>query len=208
MLPTPLKTFVHPHEVYRLEYPAHWDQLVEKDGESCGFGPHDRDDVGLWISILPFSLDTDRLVEQLPRMMEQALQKTQAANPRRDPTLRHPGMVADAAKEGQGGQYWVVAGGDVVLFASSQVPAAERDVWGPAFARLMASLQITRDDELLFRKLAGDVLRRLRQQHPGEEFALDESDKIRGKHQVVYLGNLFRDVRASPARRDEIITRF
>src|SRR5262249_48206268 len=26
----PLKTFIHPHSVYRLEYPAHWDQLVKK----------------------------------------------------------------------------------------------------------------------------------------------------------------------------------
>jgi hypothetical protein len=47
MFPTPLKTFVHPHNVYRLECPAHWDQVVQKEGESCGFGPHDRDDVGL-----------------------------------------------------------------------------------------------------------------------------------------------------------------
>ncbi len=52
MFPMPLKTFVHPHEVYQLAYPSHWDQVTEKDGASCGFGPHDRDDVGLWISIM------------------------------------------------------------------------------------------------------------------------------------------------------------
>jgi len=45
MIPVPVKTFVHTHKVYRLEYPAHWDQVAEKDGESCGFGPHDRDGI-------------------------------------------------------------------------------------------------------------------------------------------------------------------
>jgi hypothetical protein len=54
--------------------------------------------------------------------------KAEAKNIRPDPTLRHHGMVADMSQEGQGGHYWVVAGGDMVLFASSQVPVAERDV--------------------------------------------------------------------------------
>ena len=48
----------------------------------------------------------------------------------------------------------VLAGGDVILFASSQVPAAEKDVWNPAFDRLMASVQITREEE---HDLATDV---------------------------------------------------
>src|SRR6266403_5519692 len=88
MLPTPVKTFVHPQSVYRLEYPAHWDQVQEKDGASCGFGPHDRDDVGLWISIMPVSVDTDKLVEDLPKLMTQAMSKAEAGEVRRDATLR------------------------------------------------------------------------------------------------------------------------
>src|SRR5947209_3907249 len=145
MLPTRLKSFVQPQSVYRLEYPAHWDQVVEKGGASCGFGPHERDDVGLWISIMPASVDTDKLQEELPRMLEQALEKSGAANVRRDETLQGYGLIADMTAAGEGGNYWIVAGGDVVLFASSQVPTAERDEWNPAFARLMASLRITRD---------------------------------------------------------------
>src|ERR1017187_5264244 len=88
MFPTPIKTFVHPHHAYKLEYPAHWDAVVEKDGESCGFGPHERDDVGLWISILPMSVDTARLKEDLPKLMEKSLEKTEAANLRKDDSLK------------------------------------------------------------------------------------------------------------------------
>jgi hypothetical protein len=207
MTPTALKTFLHPHGVYRLEYPAHWDQVIEKDGAACGFGPHERDDVGLWISIMPVSVDTDRLAEDLPRLIEHGLGKADAANLRPDPTLRHHGLVADVTKAGEGGNYWVVAGGDVVLFASSQVPAAERDEWNPPFQRVMASLQITRDDQLLQRRVANEVLAQLRERQPDEGFEFD-GGQIRGKGQVVYLGNLYREVRASPSESDRLIRRF
>src|SRR5947209_2403464 len=207
MLPTTLKTFVHPQGVYRLEYPAHWDQAQEDGGRACGFGPHDRDDVGLWISILPVSLDTDRLTEELPRLMGEALHEADAGELRRDTTLADYALKADMRKEGQGGHYWIVAGGDVALFASSQVPVAERDVWNPAFERLMASLHITRDEELVLRKVANEVMERLRARYPEENFEYDGRG-IRGKNRVVFLSNLYREVQAAPARRADIIAQF
>src|SRR5271166_46106 len=158
MFPTPWKKFLHPAGVYRLEYPAYWDQVQKDDARSCGFGPHDRDDVGLWISLMPVSVDTDRLAEELPQLFSQALPHMEGGNVRRDPTLRHYGVKADVHKEGEGGHYWLIAGGDVVLFASSQVPAAERHIWNPTFEHLMKSLEITRDDELFLRKLTNEVL--------------------------------------------------
>ena len=90
MEPTALKTFVHPHSVYRLEYPAHWDQVIEKDGASCGFGPHDRDDVGLWISVMALRIDSEKLNEELPNLMRQAStnsRPTTAAAIRRSTTM-------------------------------------------------------------------------------------------------------------------------
>ncbi len=206
-MPFPLKTFVHPHSVYRLEYPAHWDEVIEKEGESCGFGPHDRDNVGLWISILPMSVDTDRLDEDLPKLLEGSLEKTGAANLRRDTSLKQYGLMADMTTDGQGGHYWIVAGGDVILFASTQVPAAERDEWNPLFTKVMASLQITRDEELLYRKVANDVLKQLKEKQPDEEFEFD-ANKIRGKHQTVFLSNVFRDVTDAPDRREQIVKHF
>ena len=86
-------------------------------------------------------------------------------------------------EEGQGGNYWIIAGGDVGLFASTQVPPAERDIWNPPFQQLMASLQITRDDELVMRKVANEVLARLKEKHPEQEFEF-EGNTIRGKGQV------------------------
>jgi hypothetical protein len=207
MFPTPLKTFVHPGGVYRLEYPAHWDQIVQDNGKSCGFGPHERDDVGLWISLMPVSVDSDRLADELPRFLGEAMPRFQAGEPRKDTSLRHHGYKADMNKKGEGGHYWIIAGGDVVLFASSQVPAGERDTWNPLFDQLLASLQITRDEELALRKLTCDVLEILRDRHPDQDFQVDEQG-IRGKNQVVYLSNLYREVKAAPHRRAQIIQHF
>ncbi len=200
-------TFVHPHKAYRLEYPAEWENLQQDDARSCGFGPKERDNVGLWISILPASVDTDRLVEDLPKMMDQVMNKADATNIRRDTTLHHYGLKADMTKEDQGGHYWIVAGGDLVLFASTQVPVGEKETWNPLFDRLMASVQITRDDALFMRKVANEVLLKLREAEPDQDFEFDEQG-IKGKNRVVYLSNVYREVRQSPHRRKEIIENF
>ena len=207
MVPVPFKKFLHPAGVYRLDYPAHWDQVQKDEATSCGFGPHERDDVGLWISLMPVSVDTERLADELPKLLSQALPDLEGSEVRRDPTLRHYGVKADVQKDGEGGHYWLIAGGDVVLFASSQVPAAERHVWNPSFEHLMATLEITRDEELALRQLTNEVLELLRQQHPEQDFRLDEKG-IRGQNRVVFLSNLYREVRASPARRAQIIQHF
>jgi uncharacterized protein YtpQ (UPF0354 family) len=110
-------------------------------------------------------------------------------------------------QEGEGGHCWLIAGGDLVLFASSDVPVAERHIWNPIFEHLLATLEITRDDELALRQLTNEVLALLRQCHPEEDFQLDERG-IRGGNRVVFLSNLHREVRAAPARRPQIIQHF
>jgi uncharacterized protein YtpQ (UPF0354 family) len=181
---------------------------VQKDeARSCGFGPHERDDVGLWISVMPVSVDSERMAEELPKILDQALPQMQGGNVRHDPSLRHYGVKADVQKEGEGGHFWLIAGGDVVLFASSQVPVAERDVWNPTFEHVLTTLQITRDEELVLRQLTNEVLLLLRERHPEQDFQLDEKG-IRGRNRVVFMSNLHREVREAPDRRAQIIQHF
>ena len=71
----------------------------------------------------------------------------------------------------------------------------------------MASLEITRDEELALRQLTNEVLDLLRQRHPEQDFKVDEKG-IHGRNRVVFLSNLHREVRAAPARRDQIIQHF
>ena len=65
MFPIHCKKFLHPGGVYRLEYPAYWDHLQKDEARSCGFGPHERDDVGLWISIMPVSVVNQSVADSI-----------------------------------------------------------------------------------------------------------------------------------------------
>ena len=153
-----LATFEHPAKAYRLKYPAHWEHQSKDEGQSCGFGPRERDNVGLWISVLPFSIDTERVAADLRRLFEQSLARAEVENIRQDTSLKHFGFKADMSGADKGGHYWIVTGGDLVLFASTQVPPAEQAVWNPLFEQVMASLQITRDEELAALKVTNAVL--------------------------------------------------
>lgn len=201
------QTFIHPHKAYRLEFPAHWEHRVEDHGRTCGFGPRDRDDVGLWVSIMPASLDTDRIVDDLPKLFEQSLQDQGAVDVRRAEQMQHFCLQADATADGQGGRFWILAGGDLVLFASSQLPPGERDEWVPLFDRLMRSLKITRDEELMLRKVGVEVLQQLRDKCPAQDYEFDDKG-IRGKDHRISLDNLYRQVRSLPDQRDDFVRQF
>src|SRR5262249_35861853 len=56
-------------------------------------------------------------------------------------------------------------------------------------------------------QLTNEVLALLRERHPEQDFRPDERG-IRGRNRVVFLSNLHREVRAAPARRDQIIRHF
>lgn len=202
-----LATFEHPAGVYRLQYPADWEHLLQEEGRSCGFGPRDRDDVGLWITILPVSVDTDGLRADLGELFAQAMGAGQFTGIRPDRSLRHFGLRADSTAPESAGCYWLVTGGDVVLFASTQIPVGERDVWADPFDRVMASVRINRDDELCALRVTNALLRRLRECLPGQAWEWDGRG-IRGRDRAISPASLIQQVRAAPDRQTELIDRF
>ncbi|HEY2384619.1 MAG TPA: DUF1444 family protein [Terriglobia bacterium] len=198
--------FIHPANAYRLEYPADWEHLEKDEGRSCGFGPRERDDVGLWITILPLSINTERIERDLPGIFASAIGEGEAANVRRDRSLRHLGFKADGTSE-ETANFWIITGGDLVLFASSQAPENEREIWNPQFERLMSSLEIMRERELLLRKTDDDLLQRLRRLHPEQDYHFDDA-RIRGRDHTISPANLYKEVAAAPERREAIVANF
>jgi len=79
MLSIRWKEFLHPAGVYRLEYPDHWEHLQKAEARSCGFGPYDRDDVGIWVSVLPYSVDSGRLAEEFLSNLHKEVRAAPAA---------------------------------------------------------------------------------------------------------------------------------
>ncbi len=210
----PLATFVHPQGAFTLSYPAHWENLVREEGRTCGFGPRERDDVGLWISVLPARVDTEHpeMREGLRQIFREAAGKESLADVREDPSLHHFTLKADSARPGEAGHFWVVSGGDLVLFASTQVPESARGDFERPFDQVMASLRIHRAEALQRLQLANELLRRLEERFPAQDFHYDhdspEGLTIRGKGMVVFSGNLYRRVREDPGRREELIAEF
>ncbi len=202
-----LAMFEHPAKAYVLEYPEPWEYLVQDEGRSCGFGPRDRDDVGLWITVLPFRIDTDAVRSDLQQLFEQTVGAGHLANIRPDPTLRQFALRGDSTAPDQGGHSWLVAGGDLLLLASSQFPPAERDAWLAPFDRLMASLRITRDQQAFGLRVTHALLARLRRQFPAAGYEFD-GERIRGADQLISPGNLIRQVGQAPERQAELIERF
>ena len=154
---------------------------------SCGFGPHDRDDVGLWISLMPVSVDTDRLADELPRMLGQALRPDVRRGehpPRSDPApLRRQGRCA-----GGGRGRPSLADRRRRRGALRQQPTSRprKATSGTrSSSRLLATLEITRDEELAIRQLTNEVLVHLQATTSREDFQLDEKG-IRGDNRVVY----------------------
>ena len=207
MAPDTLATFEHPARAYLLEYPAHWEHLVQEEGRSCGFGPPDRNDVGIWVTLLPFRVDAEALRGDLRHLFEQAVGAGHLTNIREDGSLRHHALRGDGTDPKDGGSSWLVAGGDLLLLATSQFPPAEREAWAGPFDRLMASLRITRDDEAFALKVARALLARLQEQFPGAGFEFD-GQRIRGGDQVISPANLIRQVRQAPDRQDALIAHF
>lgn len=200
-------TFIHPHGVYRLRHPAEWETLQQDNARSCGFGPRDRSDVGLWITILPFRLDTSELVNALPRMFSDSLGHGSAINVRRDPSLKPHGFKADVAQVGQAGHHWIAVEGDVVLLATSTVPVAEAPNWGAQFDAVMRTLEVTRDDELAHHQLCVDLLTLLHVRFPDRHYQVDV-DGIRGDGHVIRIHALHRKVAAHPDQRGQILQQF
>jgi uncharacterized protein YtpQ (UPF0354 family) len=208
----PLATFVHPQGAFSLSYPAHWENQVQQEGRMCGFGPRERDDVGLWISVLPARVDTEHpeMRAGLAKMFQQAAGQG-ISNIREDRSLAHFSLKADSS-EGDAGRFWLVTGGDLILFASTQVPQSARQEFEGPFDRLMASLRVHRDEALARVQLSNDLLRRLRDRLPDQDFHYDSqsphSMNIRGRDFVIHPGNLFRRVQNEPRRREELIKEF
>ena len=209
----PLATFVHPQGAFSLSYPAHWENQVQQEGRMCGFGPRERDDVGLWISVLPARVDTEHpeMRAGLRKMFQQAAGEG-LSNIREDRSLAHHALKADSAGRGEAGHFWLVTGGDLILFTSTQVPESARGEFEGPFDRLMASLRIHRDEALARVQLSNELLRRLRERIPAQDFHYDpespHSMNIRGKDLVIHSGNLYRRVQQEPRRREKLIEEF
>jgi hypothetical protein len=202
----PLARFEHPGGLYSLEFPAAWEHRVEDRGERCGFGPRERDNVGLWISVLPVRIESELATEELGRIFQEAL-AGRTTHVERDHSLRHYSLKGSTGVAGDGGSLWLVAGGRLVLFATTQFPAGERGTWEPRFAAVLASIEISGARSEAELRVTRKLVERLRERFPDQEFDLD-GDQVRSGGMVLLPGNVVRNVLRDPESEEALIADF
>lgn len=201
--------FEHPRNVFQIEFPSDWTHTIEDDSRSIGFGPVDRDDVALSCYILPYSMDTDLIVEspKAVELCETLFARAGAVNPRRDATIPHFAMKADRNQKGMDGHYWFVAACDIFLGLSTYFPDGEQHIWNPVFERMLSTFRIPREMEAIATKAITRLLRKLKEEHPEEEYRSEEFE-LKGKSRTIPLGNLMARIRKSPGKWEALTDDF
>lgn len=201
--------FEHPKNIFRIEFPSDWQHAIEDDSRSVGFAPPDRDDVALSCYIMPYSIDTDLIVEspKAVEFCEKLFEQANAVNPRRDATIPYFAMKADRNQPGLDGHYWFVAACDIFLGLSMHFPEGEQHIWSPIFERMLSTFRIPRETEALFNKAITHLRTKLKEEYPDEEFKL-EGAELRGKDRSLPLGNLLARMMQSPGNWRELADEF
>jgi len=201
--------FEHPKRIFQLEFPSDWRHMIEDDSHSVGFRPKDRNDVALSCYIMPYSIDTEVIVEnpKLVEFCEGMFKQANAVNPRRDATIPYFAMKADRNQEGLDGHYWFVAACDIFLGLSTYFPDGEEHIWSPIFERMLATFRIPREKEALVNRAILRLLGKLKEKYPDEKYQLKELELV-GKSRAIPLSNLLLRIKNAPGDWEELTDEF
>jgi len=202
-------TFRHPQNLFEIDYPAHWLVQQESDGSVEFSVPNTDKWVGLMIFRTHFTFDTT-IIEQSGKWEEIAtamFAKVESPNVRTDPTIIYSNFTADRSEPDQGGQRWFVLGADLMLGISSSCSANLKETYHPLFERMLSSLRIRREDELLATRIMSRIRKAFLAQLPNSKFEVKGLTIVTDKFELS-IGNLLSQVKRNPAMLDEIVDHF
>ena len=202
-------TFRHPHNLFEIDYPAHWLVQQEPDGSVEFSVTNAGKKVGLMLFRTPLSLDT-ALIEQSGKWEELAtimFAKVQSTNVRADPTIIYSNFKADRPEPDQAGQRWFVLGADLILGISSNCSIDQKETYSPFFERMLSSLRVRREDELLATRLITRIQKALADQLPNSKVQVKGLNIVTDRFELS-IGNLLTQVKREPSMLNEIVDHF
>ncbi|XZE22412.1 DUF1444 family protein [Pirellulaceae bacterium SH449] len=202
-------TYRHPDNLFAIDYPAHW-KIEKTDDGSVEFSATETDDwAGIMLFRIPMPIEAEQ-IEKTGRFKQIAaamFAKVNSNNVRSDPTIIYNNYTADRPEENQAGQRWFVLAADLMLGISTSCSVEKKEVYIPLFERMLSSLRINRDDELLASRILTRVLRAITAALPDAKVQNDgltiKTDKFE-----VSIENLMAQVKRNPIRLDEIVDQF
>ncbi len=202
-------TFKHPDNLFEIDYPAHW-SLEQGDDGAVEFSLPNREEfVGLMIFRTPAQIDSS-MIQKAGRWAEIAaamFAKVDSTNIRHDPTIIYSNFTADRPEQDQGGQRWFVLCSDLILCISSSCALQSKETYHPFFERMLSSLRVYRDDELLAVQILNRVHQGLVAQLPSSKIEIDGLKIVTDKFELS-IGNLLVQVKRNPSLLIELVDHF
>ena len=202
-------TFRHPQNLFEIDYPAHWKIEQEADGAVEFVADNPDAYIGLMLFRTPISIDT-AIIEQSGKWEQIAtamFAKVESTNVRSDPTIIYSNFTADRPEPDQAGQRWFVLCSDLIIGISSTCPVQLSETYVPLIERMLSSLRVHRDDELLAARILARVHAALKAQMPNGKVEVKGLNIVTDKFELS-IGNIISQVKRNPAQLDEIVDHF
>ncbi len=202
-------TYHHPDNLFDIDYPAHWKANKDDDGAVAFSAAETNDSAGMMFFRVPLPIDTEIIEKsgQFEQVAAAMFAKVDSVNVRNDPTIIYSNYTADRPEGEQAGQRWLVLASDLVLGISTNCPVEKRENYAPLFERMLSSLRISRDDELLATRILTRVHRAIADALPDAKVQINgliiKTDKFE-----ISIGNLLAQAKRNPMQLDEIIEQF
>ncbi|MCY2984691.1 MAG: hypothetical protein NTY15_13795 [Planctomycetota bacterium] len=202
-------TFRHPQNLFEIDYPAHWKIEQEADGAVEFVASNTDAYIGLMLFRTPISIDA-AIIEQSGKWEQIAtamFAKVESTNVRSDPTIIYSNFTADRPEPDQAGQRWFVLCSDLILGISSTCPEQLKETYVPLIERMLSSLRVYRDDELLAARILARVQVALKAQMPNGKVEVKGLNIVTDKFELS-IGNILSQVKRNPSKFDEIVDHF
>ena len=201
----PFLRYEHPKEYFNIDRPRDW-KLYNLDAPPDAVCFALSDDVAIYfVAITGVSNSDDEQRKELA--LRTLFESEKATNIRRDSTIRHFAMRADAESSEFGEcVLWKVLAFDLMLNIVARIPASEEHLWMPVIERMLVSLRIDRDVHQKFLTLVHAVLPKITHLlEVGETPQLDGT-VLKFQRFQINLSNPFAQYKSSPNQLDRIVT--
>ncbi len=207
-------TYVHPDNLFVIDYPAHWKVAKDNDGSVEFTSPNTKSWGGMMLFRVALPIDIEQIEKtgQFRQLAVAMFAKVNSTNVRSDPTILYDNYTADRPAEsgtepGQAGQRWFVMAADLMLGISTRCSVENRETFISLFERMLSSLRIKRDDELLATRIITRIHGAIVAALPDAKITIEGSTIKTDKFEIS-VGNLLAQVKRNPAKFDEIVDQF
>lgn len=202
-------SFRHPQNFFEIDYPAHWQLHTEEDGAVEFVASSTESFAGLMLFRTPVSVDADQIVrlgkwKELATVMFQQIQSTTLEQ---DPTIIYDNYRVERPETDPLGYRWFVLCFDLILGISSSYSSSSKHVYEPIIERMLSSLRIHRDEELLASQVLSRVTQSISDSFPDTDVKVNGMTLTVNQFQLS-IGNLLSQVKRNPSGMKTMIEHF